>query len=123
MADLDVSEILDDPDFRDDGLICKRMTQTVSASGIASNDPTETEFSAVVISASGDRLNRLAEGSRTSGSITLYTRFNLIPGSDAEDADVVAWRGRDYTVSSVKDWGHFGRGFISADCDLIQLRG
>lgn len=123
MAFLDVSDVIVDPDFMDAGLICNRMTQAVDDNGIATNTPASTPFAAVVTSDKGDILHRNADGSRIIGSITLHTMFRLIDGAGGFDADEVVWQGRAYTVVSVNDYSHFGRGFVCATCDLKPLSG
>lgn len=124
MALLDVSEILLDPDFMDMGLVCKRSTQAVGDNGRATNVVTPTSFAGVVTSDKGDILERLAGGERKKGSIIIHTIFRLTAGSGEDSiADVVTWQGRDYTVTNVNDYSHFGRGFVAAYCDLIPLAG
>ena len=123
MAQLDVTDILADPDFMDTGLECERLTQTITGDGLAVNTPTILPFSAVVTSDKGDMLVRLATGERAEGSITVHTRFTLNDGSTGQTADIVRWRGRRYTVTLVNDYSHFGRGFVAATCDLIPLSG
>lgn len=123
MAQLDVTDILADPDFMDTGLECERLTQTITGDGLAVNTPTILPFSAVVTSDKGDMLVRLATGERAEGSITVHTRFALSDGSTGQTADIVRWRGRRYTVTLVNDYSHFGRGFVAATCDLIPLSG
>lgn len=119
---LDVSAVLDNPMFQDQ-LSCTRNTQTVGPDGIAVNTPTVTSFSGVVTSDTGDILQRMAEGSYIKGSITVHTRFALIDGTAGKDADVVTWNGRKYTVSSVNDYSHYGRGFVAANCEPLALSG
>jgi len=123
MALLDVSDILTDPDFMDTGLVCERRAQTVGTDGIAVDTVTQTSFGGVVTSKDGDKLERNADGERVKGTITIHTRFPLDDGSAMNAADTVVWRGRRYTVSLVSDYSHFGRGFISAECDLKPLSG
>ena len=123
MALLDVSDILLDPDFMNTGLVCERNTQTIGLDGIAVNTPALTPFSGVVTSDNGDILQRGDFGERVKGSITIHTRFALIDGTTGFTADIVRWQGRRYTVSSVNDWSHFGRGFVAATADLIPLQG
>lgn len=124
MAQLDVTDVLLDPDFMDTGLVCKRFVQNVNDRGRAENTQTSMTFAAVVTSDKGDILERIAGGERKKGSITIHTMFRLTAG-DGEDsiADVVTWQGRDYTVANVNDYSHFGRGFVSASCDLVPLAG
>ncbi|MBN3822349.1 hypothetical protein G3O00_01795 [Burkholderia sp. Ac-20384] len=123
MALLDVVDVLLDPDFMDMGLVCNRMTQITDAHGRAQNTPTATTFAGVVTSDKGDLLHRNADGSRINGSITIHTPFRLIDGSAGFDADEIVWSGRAYTVVSVNDYSHFGRGFVCATCDLKPLSG
>lgn len=123
MALLDVTDIVLDPDFMDSGLICERLIQAMTSDGLAVNTPSFTSFPAVVTSDRGDMLVRLAAGERVEGSITLHTPFRLNDGQASQSADIVHWRGRRYTVTHVDDYSHFGRGFVSATCDLIPLSG
>lgn len=124
MAQLDVTEVLLDPDFMDSGLVCKRSTQAVGDNGRAANATTSIPFAGVVTSDKGDILERLAGGERKKGSITIHTMFRLTAGSGEDSiADIVTWQGRDYTVANVNDYSHFGRGFVAASCDLLPLAG
>ena len=124
MALLDVTDVLTDPDFMDTTLVCVRSTQSVGSNGLSVNNTTSTPFSGVVTSNSGDILERIATGERVKGSITIHTKFLLTDGGGEEQAaDTVQWKGRDYTVSNVNDYAHFGQGFISAICDLKQISG
>ena len=124
MAWLDVSEILLDPDFMDTGLVCKRSTQAIGDNGRAANTVSSIPFAGVVTSDKGDLLERIMTGEGRTGSITIHTQFGLSAGSGADSiADIVTWQGRDYTVSNVNDYSHFGRGFVAATCDLLPLAG
>src|SRR5437868_9537152 len=123
MALLDVSDVLLDPDFVDTSLVCERATIAVGDDGRSVASPANIPFSGVVTSNNGDVLDRIAEGQRIKGSITIHTRFSLIEGGAGQDADVVQWRGRRYTVTNVNDYAHFGAGFVVAYCDLIPLSG
>ena len=123
MAQLDVTEVLLDPDFMDTGLVCKRSTQAVGDNGRASNAVASIPFAGVVTSDKGDILERLAGAERKKGSITIHTVFRLIAGEGDTTADIVTWRGKTYTVSNVNDYSHFGQGFVCATCDLLPLAG
>ena len=123
MANLDVSDILLDPDFMDVGLVCRRGIQAVGNSGRSVLSIVETPFAGVVTADKGDFLERLAGAERKNGSITIHTLFRLTSGVGDVTADTVSWRGKQYTVTNVSNYGHFGRGFISASCDLLPLAG
>ena len=123
MPQLDVSDILLDPDFVDRTLVATRNTQTVGDNGLAANSSQAFPFYGVVTNDKGDLLRRRAEGEHIEGSINIYTRFRLTNGKGDISADVVSWQGSSYTVSAVSDYSTYGRGFVSATCDLIPLSG
>lgn len=123
MALLDVTDIVQDPDFMDLGLVCERQAQTVDDYGIASVSARLIKFSGVVTNDSGDILTRIDAGERIRGSITIHSKFILNDGKSGYTADIVQWQGRRYTVSNVHDYSHFGRGFAAASCDLIPFSG
>lgn len=123
MALLDVSDVLLDPDFMDQ-LTVTRFTLSVGLSGVGSRTSTTSTFYGVVTSDSGDILERVATGERVKGSITVHTKYRLRDGSGAsQTADEITFRGQTYTVSQVNDYSHFGRGFVSAVCDLKPIAG
>jgi len=123
MPQLDVSDVLLDPDFIDTSLVCIRQAQTVGTDGIAVDTQTSTPFSGVVTNDTGDILMREAQGEHITGSITIHTKFRLTDGSTSYSADQVTWLGATYTVSRVANWSTYGAGFIAATCDLMPLSG
>lgn len=123
MALLDVSEILFDPDFADTGIICERSIQAIGDDGMAINDLTMITFTGVVTPDMGDVLERVDEGERIKGRITIHSRFQLRDGAEGGSADIIVWKGKRYTVSKVSDLGNFGRGFTRASCDVIPFTG
>lgn len=120
---LDVADLLSDPDFMSSGIICQRQSQAVGTDGRAVNTVTKMTFSGVVTSDKGDILERLAAGERVIGNIMITTRFRLRDGKSGYSADIVTFCGKSYTVTSVNDYSHFGRGFVEALCDVIPLSG
>ena len=123
MALVDVSEVLTDPDLMD-RLSVLRGTQTVNQAGIATTVRQRISFAGVVTSDLGRILDRIAEGERVHGTITVHTRFRLTDGKSPQSvADVVQWQQREWTVTHVQDYSNFGRGFIAATCDLFPFNG
>lgn len=120
---IDVTELMTDPDFTSLDLVCERNTQTVSNQGLAVNSARQYGFAGVVTNDKGDVLQRGTDGSRVTGNINIHTRFRLSDGGAALDADNVLWGGRRYVVANVLDWSHFGRGFVNAECQLLDLTG
>lgn len=120
---LDVTDVLLDPDFLDTSPMCLRNAQAVGNDGIAVNTPVQTPFFGVVTSLNGSVLQRVAEGSRITDTITVHTPFRLIAGQVGFDADVVLWGGLHWTVTNVNDYSRYGRGFVAATCTLKELTG
>lgn len=122
MPFLDVSDVLDDPDFVTTFDVMK-ATQSISSNGVATDtsEPIDTGVYGVVEAAASLTLQRLAEGSRQGGAIHIYTRYRLSDGRGNEEAHVVLWNGAHYTVVSVDDWSQFGAGYVRATCDLTDI--
>jgi hypothetical protein len=120
---LDVTSVLLDPYFVTKGLTCVRNSQVIDDNGIATNTPTTFTFNGVVTNDTGDLLVRLAEGSRVQASITIHTRFKLQDGKSGLDADLITYKGNNYTITNVADWSDYGRGFVCASAELIPLSG
>lgn len=116
---LDVTEVLDDPLFQDTRLTYTRIAESVGQDGIAVYGPQTLPFTGVV-QPNGDQLKRLEDGSYHNASITVWTRTRLISGEVGSTADIVNWKGADYTVMKVMDWD-YGAGYQQAMCDLTGL--
>ncbi|MDE2403052.1 MAG: hypothetical protein KGL90_15455 [Burkholderiales bacterium] len=122
MADLDMSDVLSDPDLIEPfGLVRIRRVQTVGTDGIAIDAEVSDAFAGVVTAGKGDKLNRIAEGARAMGNMTVTTSTELLPNTPDRDADIVVWQGKRYVVESIADYRNFG--YIQAYCDLLPLRG
>ena len=59
MANLDVSDILFDPDFADTNIFCERSVQTINDNGLAVNETRRIRFTGVVTPDTGDLLERM----------------------------------------------------------------
>lgn len=118
MANLDVSDLILDPDFSQP-IIVQRNRITVSDQGLGVSTPTQVQVIATVVPASSLDLNRLADADLLKGKIRIFVQFPLIAGDDTNTADIVFWNGRQYTVSAVDDYTNFGVGFVDAMADLM----
>ena len=117
MPSLDVSDILDDPDFAG-AFTLYPATQAVGANGRAVNTQGNPIVCAgVVTQGTGDVLGRTPEGDIIHGSITIHTRRHLSIG------DVIGYGGRRHTVSLVNDWSTYGQGYFMAACELLPFNG
>lgn len=121
MANLDVSDVLLDPDFMDTGIICNRTSVIVGNNGRAQGATTSTPFSGVVTTNNGFKMDRREDGTLIKGAINIHTQFALTSGDAKTKADEIQWKGKTYIVSQVLDNLHYGEGFIKAICELKPL--
>ncbi|MGB9040375.1 MAG: hypothetical protein WCC23_17960 [Acinetobacter calcoaceticus] len=121
MANLDVSDVLLDPDFMDTGIICNRTSVIVGNNGRAQGSTTSTPFSGVVTTNNGLKMDRREDGTLIKGAINIHTQFALTSGDAKTKADEIIWKGKTYIVSQVLDNLHYGQGFIKAICELKPL--
>jgi hypothetical protein len=117
MPSLDVSDILDDPDFVGSFTLYP-AAQTVGVNGRAVNvQGVSVTCAGVITQGTGDVLGRTPEGDIIHGSITIHTRQILSIG------DVIGYGGRRHTVSVVNDWSTYGQGYFMAACELLPFNG
>ena len=117
---LDVNDLLTDADLADTFAV-KCETEAVSSGGMNQVSTTTTSnLRGVVYPVNSATLLRLPEAERISGQIIIVTPFLLTTGSGTTGADIVTWRGRDYTVCEVNDFSGFGAGFIEARAKLLS---
>lgn len=119
---LDVSDILSDPDFADIAVLVRTGVTVDPATGRTISTPTETAISCVVTSDKGQNLRRIPDAAASEGSIIIHSTVTFTEGGDGQDADIIRWQGRDWTVITVDDYSRYGAGFTVATCRLLTLR-
>jgi hypothetical protein len=75
MADLDVSDVLLDPDFMTMDLVCKRLAVAVGNNGRSNKSEQSFQFSGVVTTNNGQNMDRREDG-------TLIKRCDQYPHPD-----------------------------------------
>lgn len=123
MAQLDVSDVLLDPDFISKGIDCKRTAVVPGGNGRPQTTVTNSKFNGVVTSNDGFKLDRRPDGTVIKGAINIHTRFVLTEGDASHQADEITWQGREYIVSQTLPNTQYGRGFIKAICILKPISG
>lgn len=123
MPDLDVTDILFDPDFCDTTLTVTRSMQTVSRLGRAVATKETVPFAGVVTVDKSLESRRMEAGSVVHGAILIVTTERLTQGQTGRDADIVTYQGRDYRVSFVDPYTAYGAGFVQAHCELLPFDG
>ncbi|WP_312953877.1 head-tail adaptor [Atlantibacter hermannii] len=123
MPTLDVTDVLLSPEFLDTSLVDKRNEQTVDDDGFAINVVKQTPFGGVVTVDRSLEARRMQAGQVISGAILIVTTYRLTSGNTGLDADIVAYRGRDYRVTFVDPYTAYGAGFVQAHCELLPFDG
>ncbi|EKN3834092.1 head-tail adaptor [Yersinia enterocolitica] len=123
MPNLDVTDVLFDPDFCDMSLVVKRNVQTVDADGFATNTVTEKGFVGVVTVDRSLESRRMMSGNVIGGAILIVTVERLTQGQTGRDADIVTYQNRDYRVTFVDPYTAYGAGFVQAHCELLPFDG
>lgn len=120
MPFLDVSDILDDPDFAT-AFHVVRVTETVGDNGRPVRTEALIPAYGVITQGSGDVLERRSDFRAISGNITVHTKFELLVSDTTRnrDADLIQWNGRRYTVAAISDWSDYGTGFFAATCENL----
>lgn len=116
MADLDVTEILEDPDFASVFTVLRR-TDVVSPKGRVTTTTKRTRnVLGVVVPSEPTQNSRADDSQMTARNIDIVTRFRLRPAASGVQPDQVQLDGDPtiYTVQSIKLWTRFGPGFIKA---------
>ena len=123
MPDLDVTDILFDPDFCDTSLVVKRRSMAVDENGFGKNTVVSSPFAGVVTVDRSLESRLLAGGRVVDGAILIVTTERLTQGQTGRDADIVTYQGRDYRVSFVDPYTAYGAGFVQAHCELLPFDG
>lgn len=114
MADLDVTELLSDPDFIDALGVIRRSVAFSAGAAVVTDAPEATIYGSVQ-PAGADDLELLPEGTRLHDSLVLYTLAAVAPQTDDGPGDVLVWKGYRWVVRAVpEDWSHFGAGYRKA---------
>lgn len=119
---LDVTEVLLDPYFNASLQVIHNANVT-GDNGIAVLTQTTENFSGVVTTMDGSVLYRLPDGERSNTQICIHTKFYLSDGHSGTTADVVVWKGSQWTVKYVNNDSHYGAGFMQVAVEIIPLEG
>ena len=121
MALLDVSEVLIDPMLATEISVVRRSSVV---NDFGEEEVTEQTFPAVgVITSTANPMERGPDAQVQPDTITVRTPFPLVGPAEGVQADVIVWKGRRWVVFKPADYTHFGAGFVSADCEALDLVG
>ena len=120
MAQIDVSELMTDPDFTDNFTVV-RSAETVTSGGVAIRTGTDFQVTGVVQPASGEDLVQLPELERANSAIVVYCGLRLMTAAAGQSPDVVVWNGQNWIVSHVDPFGNWGLGYVRCICTLQDV--
>lgn len=115
MADLDLSEILSDPDLTSTFSVIRRTETVDPSTGRAAFTEVQTDGIVGVVTV-GDPggLLRKDDSQMTDNVITVSTIYRLRASSTGVQADVILFGGIRFTVKALKRWTMLGAGFVKA---------
>ena len=131
MPDIDVSDLLLDPDFVGcpsqrpdwDGITVRRRAEVMDDHGRVSWQVTTfQEVVASVISVADQPVVRGPEQMHLPQLIEVHTQFPLQGPSPGFAPDQVTWNGTMFQVNKVLNHSKYGRGFVQADCSSIDFQ-
>lgn len=122
MPDIDVSDLLSDPDFAETLTIMRRLQVIDTVTGISSAESNlilPRPFG-VVLPQPDLPIQRGPDQQALPRLIEVHTKYRLRSASIEDDVtylpDFIVWNGDNFYVNRVYDYSRFGRGFIQADC-------
>lgn len=124
MADLDVSELMDDPDFADPAILHSRTATVDPATGRTIVTETTAPITVIACTVSPVTAQRLSQGTHTTGWRAFHSVTRMTAGDAAlgTEADRLEWSGQMWQVVEVNDWSTFGDGFVEAIATVTRLR-
>lgn len=115
MANIDVTDLLSDPDFVDDICLVDRVP---SINSFGENTLKETSFKTVgsVQPATAKVIQRLPEMLRVANLSSFWFKGNIVASASGKYTSVLVFKGLRYQVQTVADWSNFGQGYCEGTC-------
>lgn len=114
---IDVSELMDDPDFLSPYPIqLVRRANVANEHGEGVMTESATSIEGIIQPGSGDMMEKLPESARLQESIRIWTRATLTPQQEGVDGygDLLVYRGKRWLVRVVDDFSTWGNGYTKA---------
>lgn len=125
MADIDVTDLLIDPDLAEP-LVIQRQKETVTDKGRETNT-VETFHSFGVVqpkdtAIGGNEVTRGADGMFRAAALIIITPFRLRGPGPGYQPDQVIWQGDPYVVTLVNNFTRYGAGFVYAELSSTDIQ-
>lgn len=115
MGNIDLSDLLSDPDFVDPIVIIHRKT---FVDEYGQNNTKETSFNTYgsVQAIDGKTLLRIPEALRVQNIMHFFVRGAIVSNTGNKYPDLLAFRGSRYAVQHIFDWTNWGDGWCEGVC-------
>lgn len=115
MAQVDVAELLHDPDFVDKMQV---ITQIPAVNSRGENTITEQVVDSIgsVQPASGKVINRLPEEFRVANVSSFWFQGQIVATAPGKYSSILVFKGQRFQVQTVQDWTNFGAGWCEGTC-------
>jgi hypothetical protein len=122
MPDIDVSDLLFDPDVVEcGGVTVQRRQEIVDSHGrLTLQIATFSNVIASVIPIADAPMIRGPEQQTLPQLIEVHTTFRLQGIASGFQPDIVVWNGTPFVVNKVQNFSKYGGGFVQADCSSIS---
>jgi len=110
MAEIDVSEVLQDPDFLNSFTFI-RSVETVDANGRPVFAQTLLSAIGVIQPASGRAMELTPDATRTSEMLEIWTQVGLQEATEETAADIVIWENKHFVPVRNDDFDNWGQGY------------
>lgn len=115
MANVDVSELLSDPDFVDPIQVITRFPR-INSYGEQSVSESVIDTYGSVQPANYRTIQKLPEGMRVANVCSFFFKGRIVASEPGKYASVLVFRGERYQVQTVGDWSNFGNGYTEGTC-------
>ena len=115
MAQLDVSELMTDPDFVDPVQLINRKPAVNNFGEATFVEEVENTHGSVQ-PASYRTVQKLPEAMRVANVCSFWIKGTIIASEPGKYASLLVFRGVRYQVQTVADWSNFGQGYTEGTC-------
>lgn len=115
MANVDVSELLTDPDFVDPIQVITRRYRVNSLGEQSLSEKVLTTVGSVQ-PANYRTVQKLPEALRVANVSSFFFKGEIVASEPGKYASILVFRGKRYQVQTVADWSNFGQGYTEGTC-------
>jgi len=115
MPQIDVSELMTDPDFVEPVTLITRLPK-VDQYGQGYFESSALETVGSVQPASNRVVQKLPEAMRVANVQSFWIKAVIVASAPGKYASTIVYRGQTYQVQTVADWSAFGEGYTEGTC-------